>query len=360
MYLYSVPRYPLLNDVSLQRGRDFKKSQKLFVFNGIRMEKNEGYNESVTCQSEPTHDCLFGKKFTENKLCFDAYYKDSTTGEYKTCKVLYYLEDGSIKIYDPKLKKINQDKGCLITRQKLKKTITNVWKNDTFYTIQDFNIGTCLEIYGNKYTLINCDSFTNEFLTNTGFKLKTPIAEFSHLLPESEIQKDFRRRTATQKAYKLAHFLETYPKMLRFYGIWEDNKVPKDKKLYIILLVSLTDGTFKIIEDRELDSRSYDSRLVLKPSLIPKVHISSVAVFAKDINVVMCLNWRETNSYRFRVKPEEFLTELDLDLGMFFNMYGYQLFLYDCDAYTKEYYYTQHKKNLMPVPKPMIPEKKIL
>ncbi|KFM63716.1 hypothetical protein X975_24466, partial [Stegodyphus mimosarum] len=98
-----------------------------------------------------------------------------------------------------------------------------------------------------------------------GFKLKTPITEFFHLLPKNEEQKDFRRRTASQKAYKLAHFLENYPKMLRFYGIWQDNKVAKGKNLYVILLVSLTDGTFKIIEDRKLDSRSYDTRLVLKP-----------------------------------------------------------------------------------------------
>ncbi|KFM63715.1 hypothetical protein X975_24465, partial [Stegodyphus mimosarum] len=101
MYLYSVRRYPFLNDVSL-RGRNFKKNQKLFVFNGIRMEKNEGFcNESVACASEPTYDCRFGRNSTEKKLCFDAYYQDSTISEYKTCKVLYYLEDGSIKIYDP-------------------------------------------------------------------------------------------------------------------------------------------------------------------------------------------------------------------------------------------------------------------
>lgn len=43
-----------------------------------------------------------------------------------------------------------------------------------FYTVEDFNVGIDLELYGRVYRLVSCDQFTANFLRKLGVRVNEP------------------------------------------------------------------------------------------------------------------------------------------------------------------------------------------
>jgi len=43
-----------------------------------------------------------------------------------------------------------------------------------FYTVEDLNIGNELTIYSRQFKLVDCDQFTNNFLTKLGVRMNPP------------------------------------------------------------------------------------------------------------------------------------------------------------------------------------------
>lgn len=54
-----------------------------------------------------------------------------------------------------------------------------------YYTIDDLNVGKTLVLFGREYKLTNCDNFTRNFLTEMGYKVRSPEPEI-----EDPITKD--------------------------------------------------------------------------------------------------------------------------------------------------------------------------
>ncbi|XP_054707174.1 EF-hand domain-containing protein 1-like isoform X2 [Uloborus diversus] len=313
---------------------DFHRSQKLVINDGLLMEHDEKCNKKLNYVSDRLS--RGSTDFRKHVLSFDAYYQDAqktTLDKATLCKILYYLDDDTIKVCEPDYSSRILNRGCIIPRQKIKKN-KSFSSKDEYYSADDLNIGESLDIFGVKYTLINCDLFTHDFLSNLGYKIHRPQPEFTFLLSQlqEKEQKKFISKKIFPKSYEVAKFLEEYPKTLRFYGAWEDVTSYGNKKYLVTLCVNIANGTFKVQENRPLNFREHDSRLLLKPTLVPKV---------KEKNL-------------------EYLTEKDLELGIYLNVFGHQLYLYDCDDFTKQYYYSKYKKSLMPLPKPALPRNKII
>lgn len=47
--------------------------------------------------------------------------------------------------------------------------------SNDYYDIIDFNIGKDVTIYGRKFTLVDCDKFTRQFLNRLGIQVPDPI-----------------------------------------------------------------------------------------------------------------------------------------------------------------------------------------
>jgi len=65
-----------------------------------------------------------------------------------------------------------------------------------FYTVEDLNIGNELTIYSRQFKLVDCDQFTNNFLTKLGVRVNAPQQIPGN--PYSEQRKMVRVSTQTK------------------------------------------------------------------------------------------------------------------------------------------------------------------
>ena len=58
--------------------------------------------------------------------------------------------------------------GTLVRRHRIPKPAPH---DDQFYTVDDFNVGAEVTIYGRTFMLFTCDGFTKTFLTKLGVRV---------------------------------------------------------------------------------------------------------------------------------------------------------------------------------------------
>lgn len=94
-------------------------------------------------------------------LRFYAYFKESVlfspVEDYRVRPVVvyYYLEDDTMAVVEPKVQNSGLSQGMRIKRQRLPKVEGRI-----FYTWKDLNIAMDLVVYGVKYRIVQCDTFT--------------------------------------------------------------------------------------------------------------------------------------------------------------------------------------------------------
>ncbi|GIX66816.1 EF-hand domain-containing family member C2 [Caerostris extrusa] len=251
-------------------------------------------------------------------LTFGAFYREplgegyKSTTRFRTCNVLYFLDDDEIKIYEPPQKNSGLTQCCIVGKGKLKKP------EGDFYTIDDLNIGESLFVNGREFKLINCDAFTRRFMTEMGYKIGPPEPNVYDPITEDRIEvcqypRSYRRPYI--KEYKVAPFLKHDPKQLRFYGEYGDDKNLFEEKRECTLYYDLAKGTIKLVEDRKtnkcIDGR-FDTCILLQPTRVPKLE--------------------------GRKRTVDYYKDTDLRLGIPLNLLGFRVVLYDCDEFTKNYF----------------------
>lgn len=145
-------------------------------------------------------------------------------------------------------------------------------KDNKFYTVQDFRVGSDIDIYGKSIFLNNCDVYTREFYEHLGepqqsaieaptdnFEVKT-MTKFE---PKRDyMMKDFLEhklgggRVSSQK-----QFLENDRKVLKFYC---ESEIP-----YIIHYY-LADDTMEVREVKAPNSGRDNFPLLVKRQKLPK------------------------------------------------------------------------------------------
>lgn len=111
-------------------------------------------------------------------LCFEAFFQESLQ-EFHSCpfkvrkvKIYFYLEDGTIKVIEPKVENSGIPQGTMISRQRIRFPAP---MDDNFYDILDFNVGREVEFFGKVFKLTDCDRFTRNFLNRCGIAVPDPI-----------------------------------------------------------------------------------------------------------------------------------------------------------------------------------------
>ena len=93
-------------------------------------------------------------------LRFFAYFKEavheSRMENYRTRKVtmLYYLEDNTIQVNEPKEENSGIPQGQFVKRHHVPK------RRGDFHTVVDFRLGADLTFYGRTFRIVDCDAFT--------------------------------------------------------------------------------------------------------------------------------------------------------------------------------------------------------
>ncbi|KAL5013732.1 hypothetical protein ScPMuIL_008002 [Solemya velum] len=306
------------------------------IFNQLseqELDELANFNPTLTYgqakQAAPT-DFVPGYVGWDKKvLRFNAYFKQTvheSQNEYfrvRPVDIFYYLEDDSIAVVEPHVENCGMPQGKLIKRQRLPKND----QGDNWHW-KDLNNGVNVTFYGKVFHIINCDKFTTDFLESEGIT----VNESEGIPTDPYVQK--RTDAAALRTYntpssfdKLKQFLEMDRKVLRFFCVWDDRDAMFGEMRPFIIHYFLVDDTLEVREVHKANDGRDPFPVLIGRHKLPKNRYSADSSFPA---VVMELSDQEI---------KEYFTPKDFMIGKTVTVYGRRFLVYDCDNFTKAYYY---------------------
>jgi len=294
--------------------------------------------------------------FDRQVLCFDAYFQEAVHEKreerfrIRKCKIYFYLEDDSIQVNEPKMQNSGIPQGTLIRRHRIPLPPPN---DDTFYTVDDFNVGKEIKLYSRTFHLTGCDEFTNNFLRKLGVRVnpqrEIPTDPYSE--HRRELSESMQPLRPYEKMDTLRQFLENDRRVLRFYCLWDDTDSMFGDPREMVLHYFLADDTVEIREVVPANSGRDAVPLFLRRQKLPKqltpLNQPGKVTQRTVLNVFgpMGQGGRYIlDSLKTGAIHTDHYTDADLVLGSEINVWGRNLIICDCDDFTKEFY--RHKYGL--------------
>ncbi|XP_065163543.1 EF-hand domain-containing protein 1-like [Atheta coriaria] len=307
------------------------------------------YDPTLTygrCRSMPPktfmpHYALYDQKC----LTFKAFFKQAvfeSPWEFfrvRQVNIIYFLEDDTLTVIEPKTENSGYDQGRLVTRGKIQK-----YEDGTLFHWKDLNIGRDICIYGIVYHTVDCDNFTREYLASQGVEL----AQREEMPPDPYTQdRKFKTAVTTHKTHqnddKVRRFLEYDGKILKFKALWDDESEYGEKRPYEVYYF-LCDDTVSVKEVMEdMEGRDPFPQL-LRRTKLPKIWTQRPDDFP---SIYLELSDNEVT---------EFYQPKDFRVGETIFILGRRMLLYDCDKFTRNYFakvlnYTQEPAIDVSMPK---------
>jgi len=116
--------------------------------------------------------------YDKKVLCFSAYFKQTLQEVYhapylvRKVKIYYYLEDGTLEIYEPRVDNSGIVQGCVVHRQRVPKAPPC---DNEFMSLIDLNVDQTVQIFDRQYHITKCDQFTRDFLNKRGITVPDPV-----------------------------------------------------------------------------------------------------------------------------------------------------------------------------------------
>ena len=158
-------------------------------------------------------------------LRFHAFFRDPRGApgfKVRKATILHYLEDGSTRVSEKRVENSGIVTGEICRRHRVPK------KGGGFYSLEDFDVGNDIEVFGRAYTIQDMDDFTREFYDLNAM----PRAEATPM-PDDFAEPESRPLPAAVNSYPDVvfqsqgvsdRFLGLDKKVLRFYCSWKDQK----------------------------------------------------------------------------------------------------------------------------------------
>ncbi|KAI9223544.1 hypothetical protein BC828DRAFT_403054 [Blastocladiella britannica] len=272
--------------------------------------------------------------FDRKVLRFYAYFQEAVQErreeQYRIRKVhiLYYLEDDTIHVIEPRGVNSGIPQGTLIRRHRVP-VAGNDPHHRQYYLFSDLGVGKEVTFYGRTFKLVGCDSFTRDFLEALGVQVdtNTDAPPDPYEVQRREMLSRMRPTRPVPPKTSLRKFLQYDRKVLRFYCVWDDTSSSFGDARKLVLHYFLADDTIEIHEHIAANSgRDGNSTAFLKRGKLPR----RVKVGPSQAIVP---------------KSDDFYTDCDLVLGAVLNVYGRPFLLCDCDDFTKDYYRERYGLN---------------
>jgi len=276
-------------------------------------------------------------KYDRQVLKFDSYFQESVV-ENKTenfrirfCQIFYYLTDGTIHVTEPKVENSGIPQGLFVNRQRIPKKLN--CRGGDHFSWCDFNIAQNITFYDRTFRIINCDQFTNDFLTAHGIQLNKPEDMPQDRFSYHTKIKDVKIPPPDYKEYKEYHevalggghpngglekYIDNDRKVLCLDVMWNDTTLCGGTNYYK-LNYFLADDTVEVKEIRRQNNGKDPFPLLLRRSKLPKEPFL-------------------THYPGMSLKKEEFYTPKDLIIGNTVMIYNRPCLIHDCDEFTKKFY----------------------
>ncbi|EEQ99578.1 conserved hypothetical protein, partial [Perkinsus marinus ATCC 50983] len=83
----------------------------------------------------------------------------------RKCTILYYLEDGSLHILEPRVLNSGLQQGAYLKRHRVPNG------EGEYFGPENLRCGITISVYGRKFMITSCDKFTRDFYTEHGLDL---------------------------------------------------------------------------------------------------------------------------------------------------------------------------------------------
>lgn len=260
--------------------------------------------------------------------------------------VLFFLEDGTMQVSEPRQANSGISQGAFIKRHMIIKHGTE----DPF-RVDDCFVGACLQLYGKAIQLIDCDAFTRQFFENLKMPCSEPLpypgdshaalleAKAKRGNKDAELKRVFdldasQRTGGTVQKLSRAElevtksFYQNDRKVLRFHCVWNDNTVYGEPRLFT-LLYYLADKTCCLTEINPPNSGREPFPTFVKRQKITK---GTAPVQEKSIETISASRGHHADYY----------TDADFAIGKCPVIFGRKMLIYDIDEATRKYYREVH------------------
>ena len=290
-----------------------------------------------------THPILkFDAFFTESVL--DSAREDSRV---RPCAIQFFLEDDTIMVTEPTIANSGIPSGTFLKRMRVRKgrdeslsigTVASGLRTSPgdFFSVNDFALGSVVELCGRSMTIIDADPHTREYLgiqrgVEFGRAIAMPVDAHSAAAAAAAAAKNKKTGMSEMKRYmessrgravdatkNLDRFIAFDRKVLSFEAVWDDSeRLYGDLRFYTVNFF-LSDETVQVTENHEANSgRDHFPALVSRQKL-PKA--------------------RTRGSAPGGAPADSVYTERDLAIGQYVNVFGRRLLLTSCDRFTQNYY----------------------
>lgn len=255
--------------------------------------------------------------------------------------ILFYPEDESIAIEEPVVINSGMDGGLFLKRQRVPADPRQreMHPRDEFVSLNFFNVGQPVRINSYDFFIYDCDKFTREFLGMLGVRVGDPLPapgdDFHSSYEEYQKKLESGAFGMTSQNYhgdaaeRAARFIRDSGKMLKFFGTMDERgRVPGGILRKMEVMFYVEDGTVAITERQSTDEAS--PGLFLSRCWLPKsgsVSKINELTFAHRVN-------GQREPY---MGPDAYYRDKDLNVGMTLSVLGREVFLYDCDEFTRQF-----------------------
>ncbi|XP_039295468.1 EF-hand domain-containing family member C2 isoform X2 [Nilaparvata lugens] len=282
----------------------------------------------------------------------------------RKCFIYFFLEDGTIKVIEPKVPNSGIPQGCLMSRQRLRHP-----HSEDFYDIIDLNVGKSVEFHGRVFKITDCDHFTRTFLNRLGIPVPERLeAPFDPYTRHRSLNEDsFPKKPHVQEKAPLRKLADLDRKVLNFSAYWDDRHTQFGQLHLLQVRYYLADDTVEVKDVTDKDH----SFLLMHRDKLPKEYRGMPITPGDDrpvsgtlLNVVNTqythdrllagADKPQTAAAKTQTAPGDYYKDCDLRLGAVVNVYGRKVVLIDCDNFTKQFYKAKYSiDDFTPVQRPL-------
>ncbi|KAI8033054.1 hypothetical protein M5D96_014192 [Drosophila gunungcola] len=250
--------------------------------------------------------------YDKKVLCFNAYFKQTLQEFYhapylvRKVKIYFYLEDGTLEIYEPRVDNSGIVQGCVVHRQRVQKAPSC---DNEFMSLIDLNVDQTVKIFDRQYHITSCDHFTRDFLNKRGITVPDPVK--SPCDPTETLRKHEQQPRGGQsgpKNHPFAQFLKFDRQILKFQAYWDDRTEFGDVR------------KFEEFEGLQLPGQT-----------TPMTLLNVLGTNMR--NVRYCVDPLNTGN-----KEIHYYGERDLQIGSVINVFGRAVIITELDPFTQQFY----------------------
>jgi hypothetical protein len=260
--------------------------------------------------------------------------RNDENSRYRHCIICYFMEDGTLRIEEPKVENSGIPQGAFLKRHRVR-----LPDGMGFFSPGDFVVGGDVVIYSRSYHIVGCDRFTRWFFEQNGVDIgpdepvvsdlwekryKTMKAVEKGAMPKSRLVVESKKLLECNLGQppqdrKLTQFLENDRKVLRFKCYWDDPTL-YGNRMYFVAHYYLADNTFEVNVAHTRNSGQPHFPVFYRRGPLLKENRMNVAPGMLEPD------------------PLPYMPE-DFRVGEPFYLHNRKMVVYDCDDATRTFYH---------------------